>query len=290
MATKRVAIVYHESFSRRSYLTQGTRLQDFPAVLENMLRQGEQFFLLHPPAIDEEWILAVHSREHLIEVMHDPLCSTAWHSVGSVVRGAEAILSGEADRSFALIGAGGHHAGRDFFWGYCCFNDVVITIEILKHRYGLERFAIVDTDAHHGDGTRSLIAHDPSILHYCICHQEATSQDGTKRDFSVYHRLASARTTGERNAAYVRIVSHEIAPQLAAFRPEILFWYFGFDTHRGDYGDIGLTVDAYTAIARTLTVVADKACNGRIEVVLGGGASRAIAREVIPAVIRTLGA
>jgi len=283
-----VAIIYHESFSRRSYLTRGTRLQDFPEILSDILRD-DRFHLLYAQPISEEWILQVHTYDHLAEVMRDPLCSTAWHSVGSVVLGAETILKGEHLRSFALIGAGGHHAGRSYFWGYCCFNDVVIAIKVMRSLYGVRRIAIVDTDAHHGDGTRELIANDPDILHCCICQQNYESPDGTKVDVSVYDHLSKARTESERNSAYAAIVENEFVPRIRKFAPEFLFWYFGFDTHRGDYGDLGLTKDAYEAIARTMCALSDETCQGRLEVVLGGGSSREIANRVIPPIIRILG-
>ncbi|MCX7821831.1 MAG: hypothetical protein N2260_00100 [Syntrophobacterales bacterium] len=283
-----VAIIYHESFSRRSYLTQGTRLQDFPAVLENILKD-ERFHLLYAPPIREELILRVHSRDHIEEVMRDPLCSTAWHSVGSVVLGAETILKGEHSRSFALIGAGGHHAGRNYFWGYCCFNDVVIAIDVIRSSYGVRRIAIVDTDAHHGDGTRELVKDDPTILHCCICQQNYESSDGTKIDVSAYDKLRGAKSPSERNALYASIVQRDFIPRIREFRPEFIFWYFGFDTHRGDYGDLGLTVEAYEAIARAMCSVSDETCGGKLEVVLGGGSSRSIANNVIPSVIRILG-
>ncbi len=67
-------------------------------------------------------------RELLEGVRQDPLCSTAWHSVGAVVMAAEKIASGEVGNAFSFIGAGGHHSGKDFFGGYCCFNDVAIAI------------------------------------------------------------------------------------------------------------------------------------------------------------------
>src|SRR5208337_3886855 len=119
----RTGIFYHPSFSRRSYLTQGARLEHFPAAL-NQLLQDERFILYQPEPISEQSILEVHLRELLEGVRQDPLCSTAWHSVGAVVMAAEKIASGEIRNAFSFIGAGGHHSGKDFFGGYCCFNDV----------------------------------------------------------------------------------------------------------------------------------------------------------------------
>ncbi len=284
----RVVITYHESFSKRSYLTHGTRLADFPEVLEDILSLPEYSLKIVEP-IDKDWILKVHTEEHIKRVERDYLCSTAWHSVGSVVTAADMIASGKAEKAFALIGAGGHHAGRNYFWGYCCFNDVVIAIHYLREQFGLKRFAIIDTDAHHGDGTRELVQDDNSILHCCICSSNHESKDGTKLDISFFDALSSAYDSVSRNKAYAKIVSDKFVPRIKDFSPDFIFWYFGFDTHRGDYGDIGLTVDAYTEIARIMSSTANEICNGRMEVVLGGGSRRDLANSVIPPVIKALG-
>lgn len=286
----RTGIFYHPSFSRRSYLTQGSRLQDFPDVLAPLLAD-ERFQLYESPPIDTEWLLRVHTPELIEEVKLDGLCSTAWHSVGGVVLAAECIARGDIRNAFAFIGAGGHHSGRDFFGGYCCFNDVVIAIQVLRERHHIRRFAILDTDAHHGDGTRALVRHDPEVLHVCMCSSDHESPDGTKVDVPAPSGRWLARWSGSStdvNGAYAKAASDAFLPRLERFGPEFIFWYFGFDTHRGDYGDLGLTAPAYLGIARMVREAANQHCSGRLEVVLGGGSRSELARDLIPPIISIL--
>ncbi len=292
---KKTGIFYHPSFSRRSYLTQGSRLEDFPRALEPVLT-APQFCLYESPPIDEHWILKVHTEDLLRGVKADPFCSTAWHSVGGVVLGAEKIARGEIRNAFAFIGAGGHHSGNDFFGGYCCFNDVVIAMTVLRERHSIRRFAILDTDAHHGDGTRQLVRNDPDILHVCVCGMDQASADNTKIDVCApgsfaFRRFApgSSAAAADIDRLYADTALKAFLPRAKKFHPEFIFWYFGFDTHRGDYGDLGLSREAYLAIARGVRTVADEICDGRMEVVLGGGSRSDIAREVIPPVIALLG-
>ncbi|MBW1981164.1 MAG: histone deacetylase, partial [Deltaproteobacteria bacterium] len=239
---KKTGIFYHPSFSRRSYLTQGARLEEFPEAIEHLLSR-DNFVLYESPPIDEEWVLKVHTPQLIRGVEADPLCSTAWHSAGGVLLAGEKICTGEIDNAFALIGAGGHHSGKDFFGGYCCFNDVVITITYLRETLGVRRFAILDTDAHHGDGTRALIQNDHDILHVCFCSMDTISPDGTKIDIrapgSFWTNLVQGR--GDADERYAAKVVEEFAPRVQQFKPELIFWYFGFDTHQGDYGSLGLT-------------------------------------------------
>jgi len=68
----KVGIFYHESFSRRSYLTVGRRLADFPAALDELLRD-ERFQLHTSPVVSDALILKVHPQGLIDEVDQDPL-------------------------------------------------------------------------------------------------------------------------------------------------------------------------------------------------------------------------
>jgi acetoin utilization deacetylase AcuC-like enzyme len=153
----------------------------------------------------------------------------------------------------------------------------VLAIQNLKEKYGDSKIAILDTDAHHADGTRELVSDDPAILHYCICSNEYTSEDGLKIDSSYL---------GRNPDEYLQLV-RDFAEKVRSFNPYLIFWYFGHDTHEGDYGDIGLTVRDYIGIARIVVELAE-VCQGRLVVVLGGGSLAAVATEACVAIIKEL--
>jgi len=286
---KMTGVFYHPSFSRRSYLTRGARLEDFPGAIEHLLAR-ENVVLYESPPIEEKWILKVHTPELIRGVESDPLCSTAWHSAGGVVLAGEKICTGEIYNGFALIGAGGHHSGRDYFGGFCCFNDVVLTITYLREVHNVKRFAILDTDAHHGDGTRDLLKNDPDVLHVCFCSMETCSVDGTKVDVSSPGGLWGSWGRANQNAdeVYANKVVTEFGPRVSDFKPDLIFWYFGFDTHRGDYGSLGLSKRCYLDIAHFMRRIADEVAGGRLEVVLGGGSRTDLATALIPPIIEVL--
>jgi len=287
MAKGRTGVFYHPSYSRRSYLTVGSRLADFPKALDAILGSGRAE-LFEPGPVSEELLLKVHTPDLLERVGRDPLCSTAWHSAGGVVSAGAKIAAGEITNAFVFIGAGGHHSGRDDFGGFCCFNDVALCIVNLREQSDLRRFAIVDTDAHHGDGTRDLLRGDPDVLHVCFCGTDYESPDGTKVDVACPGPWEGRRDIRSRNDVYVDLVGRHAAPRVRDFRPDLLFWYFGFDTHEGDYGDIGLTGPCYWKIADLMTGLSDEVCGGRLEVVLGGGSHRHLATSLIPPLIERL--
>ena len=198
--------------------------------------------------------------------------------------GMEQVAAGSLRNAFCFIGAGGHHAGRDFFGGYCCFNDVVIAVVETRRTTPLRRIAIVDTDAHHADGTRDLVRADPEILHVCVCGTAFESSDGTKVDVP-FPELRPGEVVDE---AYLALLEREACSRVVGFHPDLLVWYFGFDTHRGDYGDIGLSGAAFLGIADRMVALAHASCAERLLVVLGGGSRTDLATALIPPVIARL--
>jgi hypothetical protein len=65
-------IFYHPSFSRRSYLTTGRRLADFPGALDPLLRHP-RVRLYECPSAADELVLLAHDPALIPRVEADPL-------------------------------------------------------------------------------------------------------------------------------------------------------------------------------------------------------------------------
>ena len=65
------------------------------------------------------------------------------------------LVHGGARSAFALTRPPGHHAGSDFFGGYCFLNNAAIAAQALRDA-GAARVAVLDIDYHHGNGTQSI--------------------------------------------------------------------------------------------------------------------------------------
>jgi len=95
-----------------------------------------------------------------------PLTAGTWVAAR---KGAECALSAaqrivEGDRAaFALSRPPGHHAGADFFGGYCFLNNAALAAEHLRTN-GFERVAVLDVDYHHGNGTQAIFYDRPDVF------------------------------------------------------------------------------------------------------------------------------
>ena len=267
---------------------QGERLSDFPQALTGILdKENVSYYdavydstngLHYLEPLSEELLLKVHSSDMVQRVKMTGDYQSALYSAGGTVQAAEKIFQEEIDNAFVFTGFGDHHAGRNFYGGMCYFNGAALAIATLKEK-GQQRFAIVDTDSHHADGTRDILGNDDNVLHVCLCYQDYADNHNNV-DVKIPYRTSDEE--------YLARMRQEFALRAMAFEPEFLFWEFGYDATQGEYGDKDLTKDCHLKLARLSKEVADKVCHGRLITILCGGSSRAIATYTIPRIIRCL--
>ena len=279
---KRTGIFFHYQ--------QGERLKDFPQILGEILDKPgvflyDAFYPLKPKAsydlepVSQDLLLQVHSREMIERVKRTPYYDTALYSAGGTVQAAEEIWQGEIDNAFVFTGCGDHHAGKDFFGGWCYLNGAALAIKNLRQLYGARRFAIVDTDAHHGDGSWDLFKDDEEVLYLCLCCGGFVERKN-KVNIPVSYQSSDEE--------YLRKVEEEFVPRCRRFEPELIFWNWGYDGTLGEYGDMGLTPDCHLKLAEIIKATADEVCQGRLVVILCGGHSRGIANCTIPRIVNCL--
>lgn len=266
----------------------GQRLKDFPQALahildkenvvyyDGMYASGDTVNHLNPVPLDI--LYSVHSAEMIDLVKSTGYFEAALYSAGGTVQAAEKIFEGNIDNAFVFTGFGDHHAGKNFFGGYCYFNGAALAIAALVKK-GLKRFAIVDTDSHHADGTRDIFNRNQDVLHICFCSQDFYDQ---------YSNVDIAVPYITVDEQYLEMVRTEFVPRVNAFCPELIFWEFGYDNTIGEYGDKGLTMDCHYKIADIIKDAADEICHGRLIAILCGGSSRDVAKYTIPKVIANL--
>ncbi|MFC1904868.1 histone deacetylase, partial [Chloroflexota bacterium] len=197
---------------------------------------------------------------------------------GGTVHAADEIRQGKIDNAFIFTSFGDHHAGRNFYGGMCYFNGAALAITVLREK-GVKRVAIVDTDCHHSDGTRDIFAGDDDVLHVCFCHQNY-GDNHNNVDVLIPHHTSDEE--------YLSRVKEEFIPRVEAFAPEYIFWEFGYDATRGEYGDKGLTRDCHIELAKLIKGAAGEVCRGRLVTILCGGSGRSTATYTIPRIIDCL--
>jgi acetoin utilization deacetylase AcuC-like enzyme len=75
-------------------------------------------------------------------------------AVDAALTAVELVAAGEP-AAYAICRPPGHHATRSGYGGSCYLNNAAVAATALR-RAGFERVAVIDVDAHHGNGTQSL--------------------------------------------------------------------------------------------------------------------------------------
>ena len=171
-----------------------------------------------------------------------PLTSGTW---AAAVEGAYCALSAAhavcdgAHAAFSLSPPPGHHAGTDFFGGYCFLNNAALAAQTMRDR-GLERVAILDIDYHHGNGTQQIfyarsdvffasIHGDPRTEYpFFLGHADETGA-GAGAGFNL--NLPLSRGTG---FSVWRVALKHALRQVQGFGPQALIVSLGLDTFEGD--------------------------------------------------------
>jgi len=95
-----------------------------------------------------------------------PLTSGTWAAARAgadcALSAAQALVQG-AHSAFVLTRPPGHHAGADFFGGYCFLNNAALAAQHLRAQ-GFGRVAVLDIDYHHGNGTQAIFYDRPDVF------------------------------------------------------------------------------------------------------------------------------
>ncbi|WP_311223658.1 MULTISPECIES: histone deacetylase family protein [unclassified Acidovorax] len=97
-----------------------------------------------------------------------PLTAGTWEAAEAgaacAIDAARAVAQAGGPRAaFALTRPPGHHAGTDFYGGYCFINNAALAAQALREA-GLERVAVLDVDYHHGNGTQQIFYARSDVL------------------------------------------------------------------------------------------------------------------------------
>ncbi len=210
-------------------------------------------------------------------------------AAGSGLTALELSLKGRLN-AFCLIRPPGHHARPNKAMGFCLLNNVALTALWARKR-GLERVAIIDWDAHHGNGVQEILFSQPIL--YLSLHQvplypgtgkinEIGEGEGRGYNFN----FPFPPNTGPK--AYLQSFEEVILPLLQAFQPQLILVSAGFDAHQDDpLTSLKLSAHTYFDLSHQLKELANQ-FNCSLIFFLEGGYNHLALSQSIEACLKAL--
>jgi acetoin utilization deacetylase AcuC-like enzyme len=224
-----------------------------PYVLDPAQRSGSQRPACPSPSVVAQagWYLGDLSV---------PLGPLSWQSMlrsaHCAVAAAETVCdAGEAQPTvaYALCRPSGHHARRDRASGFCYVNNSAIAAELLCRRFG--RVAVLDIDAHHGDGTQQIFYERADVMtisthadpsNYFPFYAGYANELGSGAGEGFNLNLPMPHGSG--NEEFFEVLEQALVA-LRAYAPKALVLPLGFDTYKDDpISVLRFDFDAYKRI------------------------------------------
>lgn len=307
----KTGIIYHEKYLEHNL---GLGHPESPERLKKTMEVLKKFLdkpnikLIKPTPAKEEDLLRVHTKDYVENIksmsqtgsaltMDTPVPSGVYEiaklSAGGAILGGKLVCDKKVDNAFALIRPPGHHAGKNFGGGFCYFNNIAVMIEYLRAHHNLKKFAILDYDAHHGNGTQDIFYEDPSVLYFST-HQSplypGTGKideigEGKGKGFNVNIPL----NPGTSGVSFIFILKEIFIPLTQEFKPDIICISAGYDAYFKDpLTNLNFTIQTYADTIRLVKDVAEKVCDRKIIILLEGGYNLDALSQGVLATVSTL--
>src|SRR6478672_2791473 len=185
----------------------------------------------------------------------------ALRAAGGAIAAVEAVAGDPGVAAFSCGRPPGHHAEPARAMGFCVFNSAAVAVAHARQALGCERVAVLDWDAHHGNGTQAIFYDDPAVL-YVSLHQwpfypgtgAADERGEGAGEGTTVNVPLSAEATDD---VYAEVMDRVVAPVLKGFRADVVLVSGVFDAFVGDpLAMMSLSPEGYGAIVGAIVTAA----------------------------------
>ena len=189
------------------------------------------------------------------------------------------VLHGDVDNAYALSRPPGHHCLPDFPNGFCLLANIAIAIEAARAAGLAKRFAVLDWDVHHGNGTEGIFYDRDDVLTVSL--HQANNYPLDTGDFAdrgegagLGANLNIPLPPGTGHTGYLQAMDELAIPAIRDFAPDVIIVACGFDAAANDPLSRMLAHQGtFTAMTRQVMDLSADVCDGKLLMVHEGGYS-----------------
>ncbi len=274
------------------------RPERLDAILERLEIEGLAGNISIPEPATEEMLMTVHSEDYIKCLKEhgmgyidggDTYMGENTYDIALLAAGGALLsqfLAKDDKASMALLRPPGHHAGAYYGGGFCYFNNIAIAAAFSE----MKRVAILDIDAHHGNGTSDIFYSSPNVLYISTHHYGIYPGTGDSvaigedegEGFNVNIPFRSGAGDSSMEYAWNELIE----PILRQYEPQMILVSLGTDGHYAD-GMTGLSLSSHAYLDKAIRTIdlSDKLCKGRTAFFLEGGYHLGSLEEIIAGII-----
>jgi acetoin utilization deacetylase AcuC-like enzyme len=192
-----------------------------------------------PPLADEAVLRLAHSGSMLQRLHHGPdfdddtpffpgIYEHARRAVGAALAASEHARTTHRP-AFSLMRPPGHHATAYDPMGFCYLNQIAIAA-LAARQQGVQRVAVWDFDAHHGNGTEAILHNQPGVLFVSVHQFPGYPGTGTEDFDNCRNYVVAPHAPRLDHMRQLRRGWGEVL----AFHPDLILVSAGFDAYAHD--------------------------------------------------------
>ena len=207
-------------------------------IYEGSVRE-ENFF--HPEQLNRSQLLLTHTEEYLSKLEHLNLTRKEIRNIGFPVKSelierGKFIAKGTLDcakyaRTYGCamnVAGGTHHSFADHGEGFCIFNDIAISINILLQEGTIDKALIVDLDVHQGNGTAKIFVDEDRVFTFSIHGERNYPVRKERSDLDI------GLPDNTKDTHYLKMLKSTLPRLIDEVEPDIIFYLSGVDILESD--------------------------------------------------------
>ncbi len=220
---------------------------------KQLLHEGtaNEFDFFEPDICDLKYILAVHEKQYVNDLLQLKLDSKVARKIGfplskelverelriaqGTIMGCEMALK----HGIAFNIAGGtHHAFSNRGEAFCMLNDQAIGAQYLLDKKSANKILIIDLDVHQGNGTAEIFSKNNKVFTFSM---HGKTNYPFKKEIS---DLDIALEDGTNDNLFLSILNDVLPKLIHQQKPDFIFYLSGVDILASDkLGKLGCTID-----------------------------------------------
>ena len=175
-----------------------------------------------------------------------------------------AVLKGDLTNAYALSRPPGHHCLPDYPNGFCLLNNIGVAIEAARAAGLAKRFAVLDWDVHHGNGTEAVFYDRADVLTISVHQDRNYPMDSGDfadrgRGDGLGYNLNIPLPPGVGHTGYLAALDMLALPAIRDFAPDVLIIACGYDAAANDpLGRMLATAETFAMMTRRVMDTVDK--------------------------------